>query len=307
MYREAGRIGPTLVDVIRTLAPGEFGPVEVILIDDGSEDATPEACRAAVEEYGDGRVPVRLIRYGINRGKGAAVRDGLAAASGEFRLVMDADNSARVDQLPRLIEAMERTHAHLACGSRCTPEAVVTARPVHAACAAIFRAWLRVIGLALLRDTQCGFKLYSRAASDLVAARSVEEGYCFDLEHMLIVRRAGMGVEEVGIRWTHAPGGPFRPVRDTLGMLGQSRRIARRLRGAAPTLDPFTEGLPRPGFRSPNPLNAPPPPGVIPAPVRTYPKAGTRAAEVRERPAIRPVRVEELRPLPPPPAPVRPF
>ncbi len=89
------------------------------------------------------------------------------------------------------------------------------------------------LGMNMLRDTQCGFKLYRRDAADLVVRHSREDGYTFDLEHLLILKQAGLSVGEAcGVKWKHVGGGQVRPFRDGMRMLGAAVKLRARFRFA---------------------------------------------------------------------------
>jgi dolichyl-phosphate beta-glucosyltransferase len=244
MFREAGRIGATLRDVLATMRAWDV-PFEVIPVDDGSTDDTLAVVRAIVDEL-DARGEVRPVAYQPNRGKGSAVREGLRAARGSWVLMMDADNSARVREITKLASAASGSGLALVIASRATPDAIVEADPRRKAAGLVFRTMLGLMGLGFVRDSQCGFKLYRRDAARLCADRGEEDGFAFDLEHIGLCRRAGLGVEEVGIRWEHRDGGSVRVVRDGLRMLAQAWRIRRRLRTRIrpePSPAPRDEGL----------------------------------------------------------------
>lgn len=228
MFRESERIGATLRDVLGTMRAWDVS-FEVIPVDDGSTDDTLAAVRAIVDEL-DAHSEVRPVAYRPNRGKGAAVREGLRAARGSWVLMMDADNSARVRELTKLASAAAASGAALVIASRATPDAIVEADPRRKAAGLVFRTVLGLMGLGFVRDSQCGFKLYRRDAARLCAERGGEDGFAFDLEHIGLCRRAGLGVEEVGVRWEHREGGSVRIVRDGIRMLAQAWRIRRRLR-----------------------------------------------------------------------------
>jgi dolichyl-phosphate beta-glucosyltransferase len=228
MFREARRIGATLADLVPTLQAGpELS--EVILVDDGSDDQTSAVVQPWLTEAPVGALQrVRLIRHPRNRGKGAAVRTGLAHSNGQWRLLMDADNACRVRELTKLRAESARSGAALVVGSRRAPGALVESRLSRRLAGLIFRTCLGFLGLSLARDTQCGFKLYSADLADLIAGIAREDGFAFDLEHLLIARRSGLGIAEVGVRWTHVDGGTVRPIRDGLRMLGRAVAIRRR-------------------------------------------------------------------------------
>jgi dolichyl-phosphate beta-glucosyltransferase len=228
MFREERRIAPT---VRETAAYARLGgrSIELVLVDDGSDDRSAEVAMRAVEEFPpETFTAVTLKTHLRNSGKGAAVRTGLAASSGQWVLCMDADGSTSASQVERLFA--DKGEAALAAGSREMPESRVEAVAQRKVAGVVFRACLTAMGMNLLRDTQCGFKLYRRDAADLVVRHGREDGYTFDLEHLLIIRRAGLRVTEVGVRWTHRDGGQVRPVRDGLKMLGAAARLRARFK-----------------------------------------------------------------------------
>lgn len=229
MYREARRIAPTLDDATRTLAKGPRLS-ELLMIDDGSPDDTAAVVGPWLSERGSGALlRVRLLRHRVNRGKGAAVRTGLEAAAAPWRLFMDADNSTRVAMVERLLEAARDGGVGLVVGSRNADGSQVEARMSRRLMGRVFHAGLRVMGLGFVRDTQCGFKLYRADVADAIVRLGREDRFAFDLEHLGIARKLGVGVREVGVAWTHADGGTIRPVRDGVSMLWRAAVIRTRL------------------------------------------------------------------------------
>lgn len=237
-YREGARVGATMADVTAFLEGFGRGG-EVVVVDDGSDDDTADVVRAWVGKKG--AAPVSLLRHPTNRGKGAAVRTGLGAARGRWRLMMDADSSTRVSEVEGLLAVARSTGAGLVAGSRRAADARVTARAMRRATGAIFRGALWALGLDLLSDTQCGFKLYREDVARAVCDLGREDRFAFDLEHLLIARSMPGGVAEAGVVWEHRDGGTVRPVRDGLAMLRSAARLrasgvgaAARARGASP-------------------------------------------------------------------------
>jgi dolichyl-phosphate beta-glucosyltransferase len=231
MYKEAARVGETLADLVATLAAGGVA-AEVILVDDGSPDSTVAVVQPWLTEIPKGNLRrVVLVRHAVNRGKGAAVRTGLAVATGTWILMMDADNAARVREVERLWPST-RNESSLVCGSRNTRDARVRSRVFRRLSGGIFRLALGMLGLNLLRDTQCGFKLYRADVARAIVKLGREDRFAFDLEHLLIASRLGP-IVEVGIAWEHKDGGTVSPVRDGLKMLREAARIRWRFMTAS--------------------------------------------------------------------------
>lgn len=263
MYRERRRIGGTLVDLVPSLefCPASLAsaaPCELILVDDGSDDGTADVVARWLANEPRGCLQhVRLLRHARNRGKGAAVRTGLTAAQGRWRLIMDADNSCRVIEAGKLLTEARRTGAALAAGSRRVAQSVVDARRSRRLMGWGFQTALSVMGMRLLSDTQCGFKLYRRDLAEWIGRVAREDGWAFDLEHLLLARRAGARIAEVGVEWRHSDGGQLRSLRDGLVML----RRAAALRWSTPTRVPrlaasTVEVKPSVGTPAPEPVMA---------------------------------------------------
>lgn len=232
-YREAGRIDRTLEDLVWTLEHAGRSS-EIVLVNDGSDDGTLASLERWRRDEPRGSLErIVVVSHDVNRGKGAAVRTGLARASGAWRLVMDADNACRVSQVERLLARAE-PGVGLVAGSRRAAGAEVTASNDRRLFSLVFRGVLRLLGLAALRDTQCGFKLYSEVMARVVAEHAREDGFVFDVEHLALARAAGLGIVEVGVEWHQQGGSTVRPVRDGLRMLLGAVRIRWRLRHGLP-------------------------------------------------------------------------
>jgi dolichyl-phosphate beta-glucosyltransferase len=241
MYRETARIGPTLREAA-AYARSSGRRIELVLVDDGSDDATVQTAAQVLRELPESFTRIVLRLHGVNKGKGAAIRTGLGASTGAWVLCMDADGSCGAGEVEKLLARGERTA--LAAGSRGMPESDVEAVPQRKVTGLAFRACLAMLGMNLLKDTQCGFKLYRRDAADLVVRHGREDGYTFDLEHLLILRQAGLEVAEVGVKWKHRDGGQVRPIRDGLKMLGAAVMLKARFRFRPRDAEPL--GQPKP-------------------------------------------------------------
>ncbi|HPK66734.1 MAG TPA: glycosyltransferase family 2 protein [Thermoanaerobaculia bacterium] len=211
-FNEGARLGPSLERVLAYLAT-RAEPSEVIVVDDGSGDDTA-AVAAAFAERG-----VRLVRLPENRGKGAALRGGVAVSRGARVLLCDADLSTPIEEVERLEEQL--AGSEIVIGSRSIAASEITVRQPR------FREWmgrvfnriLRLVGLASFRDTQCGFKLLrGEVARELFAALRIER-FAFDVELLWLAQRRGLRIAEVGVRWADSAGSRVHPVRDSLNML----------------------------------------------------------------------------------------
>jgi dolichyl-phosphate beta-glucosyltransferase len=211
-YNEEDRVGPTLRSLASYLA-GRGETFELLLVDDGSRDETVRAAR-------DAAVPLRVLILAQNRGKGAAVREGMLAAQGERVLFTDADLSTPIEDLPRLERALDRGAA-VAFGSRSVRGSEVLVRqPLYRqTMGKVFNLFVRAWVLPGVIDSQCGFKLFEARVARQIFSRQILPGFSFDVEVLFLARRLGHGIEEVPVRWINSPASRVHPVRDSFRML----------------------------------------------------------------------------------------
>jgi dolichyl-phosphate beta-glucosyltransferase len=196
-FNEARRLPRYLEEVIAYFdARGE--PYEVLVVDDGSSDSTV----AAVEALARRHAALRVLRMASNEGKGAAVRRGMLAAEGVYRLFTDADGATPIVELERL-EAALMSGAEVAIGSRAVPEpgVAVVARRHRIAAGRVFSWMVGRIGVKGVVDSQCGFKAFTAKAADRLFGRLVTRGFGFDVEVLLRAQADGFEVREVPVNW----------------------------------------------------------------------------------------------------------
>jgi dolichyl-phosphate beta-glucosyltransferase len=222
MFRESARIAGT----IRALAgaPLNRADTEFILVDDGSDDDTIAVAEAALATSG---LAATILRLQPNRGKGAAVRAGVLAASGQVIAFSDADLSASVDEIERCFAIVESGRADVVFTSRAAPNSRVTVRQSlgRELSGKSFNLVLRALGLTRWRDTQCGLKGFTRDVARQLFARLSIAGFAFDAELLLLADRRGLRIEELPIEWRHVEESRVRPVRDGLAMLRDALRL----------------------------------------------------------------------------------
>lgn len=201
VYNEKRRL-PASLDKIFAFMDVHHPDYEVVLVDDGSTDGTIDTARRHVGE----RPCLRVESYGRNRGKGYAVRWGITHACGDLVLFTDADLSTPIEELDRLLAALERG-ADVAIGTRAHPQSQVRLRqPFYRDRAGkLFNALVRLVLLPDLRDTQCGFKLGRREQLVPLVERMTIDRFAFDVELLYLARRAGLRVVEVPVVWVNSP------------------------------------------------------------------------------------------------------
>ena len=203
-YNEEKRLPATLVRVCEYLSANHGEDWEVLVVDDGSKDETAPL----VEEWSHREPRVRLVRNPGNRGKGYAVRNGMLSATGKWRLFSDADLSAPIEEVAKLLEGVQTQDAQMAIGSRALDRSLVSVHQsaFREASGRFFNLIMRfATGLPFL-DTQCGFKLYSANAAEEVFRRQLLDGFSFDVEDLVIAKKLGLRCLEIPVRWANVEG-----------------------------------------------------------------------------------------------------
>lgn len=222
-YKEQSRLGATLGRILDYLEDrGESH--EVLVVDDGSPDATA----AVAEAYADRGV--RTLRLPENRGKGAALRAGVLASRGERVLLTDADLSTPIQDLERLEPHLEKSP--VVVGSRAVADSRLVRRQprYRELMGKAFNHLVQLLTVRGIRDTQCGFKLLEGdLARELFADLEVER-FAYDVELLWLAQRRGHSIAEVGVTWVNSPDTRVSAIRDSFQMLGDILRMRWRHR-----------------------------------------------------------------------------
>jgi dolichyl-phosphate beta-glucosyltransferase len=205
---------------------------EVIVVDDGSSDGTAEIAERAAAAAS---LPIRLLRHGTNRGKGAAIRTGVIASTGDPVLVSDTDLSTPLTEWVKLAERLPSRP--IAIGSRALDEDLVRRRqPFYRQfMGKIFNGFVRTLAVHGIHDTQCGFKLFrGDLARELFADARIDR-FAYDVEILYLARQRGIEIAEVPVLWFNSPESKVSVVRDSVRMLRDLLRIRwmHRVRKAA--------------------------------------------------------------------------
>ncbi len=226
-FNEARRL-PLYLDDIVAHFEGRGEPYEVIVVDDGSTDGTPAVVEARRH------ASVRVLRLERNAGKGAAVRAGMLAARGAYRLFADADGATPIAEIKRLEPALA-AGADVAIGSRVLvdPAVSVTTRGHRVAAGRVFNWLVARLGLAGVADSQCGFKAFTASAATRLFGGLETRGFGFDVELLLAAQAAGYRIVEVAVNWADQAGSKVGVLRHGPGMLWQIVKAARGAAGSA--------------------------------------------------------------------------
>ncbi|MEO6989400.1 MAG: glycosyltransferase [Aquihabitans sp.] len=224
-YNEAARL-PVSLPILLDHVSQRSETTEILLVDDGSSDETVRVANELLRT-----VPrAGVLRLGRHLGKGAAVRSGVAHASGHQIMFMDADMATDLDYLDPLLSALD--HTQVAIGSRGAPGAVTNGlTPTSDATHRAFNHLARTTTGLELMDFQCGFKAFRGPSAKLLFHLLYEKGYAFDVELLATADQIGYGVTEVPVHWKAVRGSHVRIVVDSAAMAFQIARIGRRARG----------------------------------------------------------------------------
>lgn len=199
-YNEEQRIVPTIGAIASHVAGMGF-PWELIIADDGSRDQTVALVK------GLELVNLRLLQAKRNGGKGSAVRRGVLAARGRYILFDDADNSTPIEELPKLLAKLDGEGYDLAIGSRAAGGSEEAHKSLLRRILSGGLRWIVRYAFRIgVRDTQCGFKLFTREAAHRLYAAQTIDGFSFDLEILYLADRLGYRIAEVPVAWIDAPG-----------------------------------------------------------------------------------------------------
>jgi len=203
-YNEEARLPASLDRIFEYLRGRDFASSEVVVVDDGSRDGTAKLVEQRQAEHPN----LRLVRNPGNRGKGFTVRHGVMEARGEWILSTDADLSAPIGELDKLLQAVERAGAKIAIGSRALDRSLVGVHQsaVREAAGRVFNFLMRMVTGLPFRDTQCGFKLFEANAAREIFARQTLDGFSFDVEDLVIAKILGYKTVEVPVVWNNVEG-----------------------------------------------------------------------------------------------------
>jgi len=220
-YNEQERLPRTVLETVHwcTITRLDF---ELIIVDDGSRDGTLALGRLFEET--DRRIRVFACPH---MGKGAAVRMGMLNAHGRFVLFMDADGATPLNEVPKLLAAIE-AGSDVAIGSRVaqSSEQVEIKASLHRRF--IGRAFSFLVNLLAfegIADTQCGFKMFRREAAAAIFSRQKTVGFAFDVEILFLARQLSLSVAEIPVNWMAQPGSKVNIAIDSIRMLWDISRI----------------------------------------------------------------------------------
>lgn len=208
-YNEEQRLPESLAK-IEGFVRSQTYATEVLIIENGSTDRTLEAAQSFANQH-----PNFSAHHTDQRGKGLAVRHGMLSARGQFRMMLDADLSMPVDQIPRFLPPQQS--ADVVIASREAPGAVRYNEPSFRHLGGrLITTMIKIMALPGIQDTQCGFKCFrAEVAQDLFSKQTLM-GWSFDVELLYMARLRGYSIVELPIPWYYRPQSHVRPFQDAL-------------------------------------------------------------------------------------------
>lgn len=221
-------------------ASGEYN-VEVLLVDDGSKDATWEGIQKIASEFAnkhgkpEGGFQIRCLQQLPNGGKGVALQKGIQEAKGNWILTLDADMAAHPEELLKWqdsgkvnVNAVDVDMVSI--GSREHPESTVIDPSGRRFMGHAFNLITRLLSGLPMKDTQCGFKLYPAGLAKEVFAELVNTGWAHDVEVLMRIRKRGIPIQSLPIHWKAVDGSKVNPLTDSFKMFFALLEIRRAIR-----------------------------------------------------------------------------
>ena len=220
-YNEQNRLPTTILETI-SWCEENIKTYEIIIVDDGSTDETLALARLFADTISN-----IYVLACPHLGKGAAVRMGMLNASGEYVLFMDADGATPLDEISKLINAIQ-DGTDVVLGSRVVQDPreteVITSKH-RKFIGRIFVAIVNVFALSGISDTQCGFKMFrDEVVHDLFFQQKIN-GFAFDVEILYLAKKRGLRIKEIPVNWINKEGSKVNLITDSFKMLCDILRI----------------------------------------------------------------------------------
>lgn len=226
-FEEALRLPPTLTSCIAYLQQQPYA-WEIVVVDDGSKDATLAAIAPFTQEY---PTQLKVVSYPNNQGKGYAIGQGILVATQRYCLLYDADASVPLADIERFFATLTTQPESIIIGSRNVqaPDIQRTVKWHRKLIGRCFNALLHQV-TPHVQDTQCGFKLFPTAKAKILATLQQEFGFVFDVEYLHLSLQHGWQVTEIAVNWHHVGGSKVNLIKDSWRMFLGVQRIMGRTR-----------------------------------------------------------------------------
>jgi dolichyl-phosphate beta-glucosyltransferase len=225
-FEEQDRLGASLEKIVEYLRSIKTR-AEIIVVDDGSKDGTAASAEGFLAGLDD--IAARVIRYEQNRGKGYAVKTGLLAATADIALFSDADLSTPIEEMPKLVDPIQRGEFDVTFGSRALDRSLIgTHQPWRREQGGkVFNLVVRTLTGLPFWDTQCGFKAFNLVKFRPLLELMQIDRFGFDVEFLYVANLHGLKLKEIPVRWDNDERSKVNVFRDSLRMFNEVREIRR--------------------------------------------------------------------------------
>lgn len=218
-YNEEQRLEPTLETTVAYLQ-NNFDAYEILVIDDGSKDKTEDV---ALKYKTKG---VRCIRNPKNMGKGFSVKLGMVNAKYDPILFMDSDLNTPIEETKKLLDAMHEGYDVVIGSRNIEGSNIIVKQPKYRQL--LGKAFPIIVKTAVLpdfKDTQCGFKMFTRDAARKIFPRQTLRRFAFDVEVLFIAKKLNLKIKEIPVTWISKEGSKVSPIKDSISMLRETMKI----------------------------------------------------------------------------------
>ena len=214
MYNEEKRIVHLVTELKQFLSVSHACKVHFLLVDDGSKDRTKDIATSLVDNHEH----IKVVGYEKNAGKGAAVVFGMKMAESDYVGFMDADVATPMTHIDHVIKILKQENPDFLIGDR-RPTARVYKSFIRTFSSMFFNIIAHLPLRKKYRDTQCGFKFYSKRFSEEVIKLSKIQNFAFDIEHLMIAETVGCQVRNYPIQdWENGDNSKVNLIKDGMKM-----------------------------------------------------------------------------------------
>lgn len=216
-FNEEMRLEPGLSNSLRYMLSNIKQPFEVILINDGSTDRTHEILDDAKRRNKD--IPIKILSYSPNEGKGHAVKTGVLASAGEKVIVMDADFSIDLSELPKVIEKLDIYDIVVGTKKHALTQSVKKQSIPRRFLGKGFTIFTNFLLGLNFTDITCGLKGFKAPAAKNLFKRQKMKRWSYDAETLFLAKKFKYNLTEMPVKWFHVEGSKVSPVLDTVRSL----------------------------------------------------------------------------------------
>ncbi len=208
-YNEGPNIEGTLSEISAFFGDKKYG-YEVIVIDDGSDDDTVAKARPFSGKLAN----FKVIESKPNRGKGYVLHKAMLEACGEYVMFMDADNSTSIYELEKFLPFLDEGYDAVIGSRRLKGSEILTSEPAaRIILGQVYILLSKMLIGVTVSDFNCGFKAYRRASARTVYSLQKMNDWSFDTEVIFLLKKNGMRIKEVPVRWAHKYTSKVKPLK----------------------------------------------------------------------------------------------